>query len=208
MTRRKVIGVGLNKTGTKTLARCLETLGYDHIAYDESNLRHFEAGRMDLLWAKLDAADSCDDWPWPLFWREIAERYPDAVFVLTVRASPERWLRSLISHANRLAVRDDVDKRIYGYRYPQNAPSRYLGIYERHNAEVSSVLGARVVRICWETGDGWPELCAFLGEKVPETRDLPWENRAFQTRRRLRLLNHLACLLEKIGGNSGRAILP
>jgi len=194
--KRKVFGVGLNKTGSKTLAACLRQLGFNHLDYCERTVTDFLAGDMASVWAAADRHDSSDDWPWPLLYRELAERYRDARFVLTVRKSADIWLSSLVKHAHRLELYDRIDEAIYGYRYPENAPAHYKAIYERHNHEAMQFLGERCRPLCWEDGDSWPELCSFLEEELPQV-PLPFENRAWQPPVDHRIATALQCKLEQ-----------
>src|SRR6185295_3295232 len=42
--------------------------------------------------------------------------------------------------------------------------------YEAHNAAVQECFAGRpdqLITLCWDTGDEWRKLCAFLGLKVP-----------------------------------------
>ena len=106
----KVIGIGLNKTGTKTMAHHLRTWGLRHRTYDSAtttespSFRLYESGDIDSLMEIVAAHDSCEDWPWPLLFREIDERFPDAKFVLTMRSSSDVWYRSLCNMAVRLSL--------------------------------------------------------------------------------------------------------
>ena len=172
---RKVFGIGLNKTGTTSLGECLKRLGYRHADYDELRASACLSGSMETVWACAENHDNAEDWPWPLLYRELAERYPDALFFLTVRRSPEVWLQSVTKHCRRISPWSDVGRRIYGCCYPENAPGRFLEMYERHNREAQAFLGERCRVICWENGDGWAEVCSFLGHTVPD-EPFPWAN--------------------------------
>ena len=50
----KVIGVGLNKTGTKTLRHFLLRWGYRHQTYDLEAFHLYRAGRKDDLHAWME----------------------------------------------------------------------------------------------------------------------------------------------------------
>ena len=207
----KIFGIGLNKTGTKTLGSCLEMLGYNHHSYDEDLTRDYIFGKMDRIWEAADRYESFEDWPWPLMYEELAQRYPDARFILTVRASPEIWLRSLARHATRVPPQEHVDRLIYGYNYPEVAANEYLAFYERHNREVLAKLGDRCLAICWENGDGLAELSRFLGRPVPGG-SLPHENAGWEVGRKARLIHAIRKQYErvhfKLGTLAGRKATP
>ena len=97
----KVFGIGLNKTGTKTLGSCFKTFGLRNKSYDEQLLIEFSRGNKEPIFQVSDAFDSFDDWPWPLLYKDFDKRYQDARFVLTVRKDPHTWFESLCRHADR-----------------------------------------------------------------------------------------------------------
>ena len=91
MTRKtKVFGLGLIKTGTTTLGVCLRHLGYNHQSNRRDLLIDVRHGEFGQLFEVCDQFDSFEDWPYPLIFRELYERYGDgARYILTVRASAD-----------------------------------------------------------------------------------------------------------------------
>lgn len=173
MGKRKVIGIGFHKTGTTTLGTCLKTLGYNHTTVSPEAFKLYLDGDIPALLRILDGKDSCEDWPWPLIYKEIYAAYPDARFVLTIRSSPEVWFNSLARHVDRGAGNHfKYRKYIYdGHENPSEAKELYVARYMQHNEAVYDFFqdnGADFLEVCWETGDGWAELCDFLGEPVPD----------------------------------------
>lgn len=195
----KVFGIGLNKTGTTTLGTCMQRLGYDHVSCRADLLAHWRAGRKEQVFAVTDAHESFEDWPWPLMYRDLFARYgPRAKFILTMRRSPEAWLTSLKKHSiQRTSLRGHCRKLAYGYRYPHYSEAEHLEFYNRHQTDVLdffNTVGARdqLKVLCWETGDGWDELCDFLNHDRVDY-DFPHDRRAATPRlNRRRIANHLA----------------
>jgi hypothetical protein len=194
----KVFGIGLNKTGTTSLRLACETLGLRHMSCRRDLLVAVREGRLEDVFAVVDAYDSFDDWPWPLIYRPLFERYRDSRFVLTVRASPERWLASLKKHALHTDPVRHCRGLAYGHDYPFGHEREHLAFYERHGEAVQRFFVERraedrLLTVCWETGDGWTELCPFLGSPVPD-RPFPRANASEDRRPRpLRALrNRLA----------------
>jgi Sulfotransferase domain len=79
----KVFGVGLSRTGTTSLHYALGFLGYRSI--------HFPPPHQ--LRELLNFYDAAVDTPVACVFKELAEAYPDARFVLTVR-DMDSWLAS------------------------------------------------------------------------------------------------------------------
>jgi hypothetical protein len=174
--RRKVFGLGLNKTGTKTLGRCLQALGYRHQSYSTAALDLYVSGRTAELVAATERFDSCEDWPWPLLWRELFARWGDSArYVLTRRRSPEVWVESLKAHATRTHPTHAMRPVIYGHYYPHGYEAEHMAAYERHNALVRAFFAREaphaLLEVCWEETPSWAPLCGFLGAPVP---DLPF----------------------------------
>jgi hypothetical protein len=192
----KIFGLGLSKTGTKSLGACLASLGFNHLSWTEELAQDWYDGRIERVFDAVERHDSFDDMPFSVMFREFAELYPDAKFVLTVRSTPEKWLRSFSKHALRVKRNSNFRRKAYGVGYPQNDPEGYIAYYERHNREVQSLLGDRVKVLCWEAGDGWKELCEFLGVAEPDL-PFPWENSATDVRPIRYLRHRLAALAER-----------
>jgi sulfotransferase family protein len=172
--RRKVFGVGLNKTGTTTLGQCLTVLGYRHRSYSSAALEAYLQGRTGEVVDMTRDFDSCEDWPWPLVWRELWDRYGDgARYVLTTRSSSEVWVESLKAHSLNTHPTSAMRPAVYGHYYPHGYEAEHRRAYERHNAAVRGFFAQAaphaLLEVCWETGDRWERLCGFLGHPVPDT---------------------------------------
>lgn len=170
----KLIGVGLNKTGTKTLKGYCEAWGFRHRSYELEAFHRYRAGDLSFLLDEMEETDSFEDWPWPLMYREIDERFPEAKFVLTVRRDPETWYRSLCKMAVRMGPLRDFEKHIYGYAMPQGHRQEHLEIYERHNAEVKAHFADRpgkLLCISWESESAGSDLAAFVGLPEPQLKE-------------------------------------
>lgn len=173
MVKRKLFGIGYNKTGTSTLGACLRQLGYNHVSHNGPMLDAYARGDFDRVIAETRKYDSFEDWPWPLMFRQFYAEYGDeADYVLTVRSSPEVWLESLKKHA--LTTNPDRPMRTValGRKYPHGYEAEHIQKYVEHVATVRAYFAARprarFIELCWERGDGWAELCAFLGCGVPD----------------------------------------
>jgi len=166
----RVFCVGLGKTGTGTFAECMTRLGFWHRTGPGAwGLLMREAGKVQPLLQLATHYDGVDDFPWPYLYRELAETFPDARFVLTRRQDPETWYASLCNHYDRAGPSLEL-RKAYGVHSPHEARNELIALYEQHNRAVADCLGrtGRLLELCWDAGDGWEKLCHFLDIDVPD----------------------------------------
>ncbi len=176
----KVFGIGLNKTGTKTLGACFSMLGFKNKSYDFDLLNAWSHGDIEPIIKTAGHYDSFEDWPWPLVYKELAIRFPDAKFILTLRKDTDTWFNSLCKHSL-LTGPTQARKIAYGFEMPNEHKQEHVLIYNKHYEDVIEYFKHnpnRLLVACWENGDGWDEVCTFL--KLPVVRDQPFphKNRA------------------------------
>lgn len=176
---QKCFGIGFNKTGTKSLGKAMRMLDYRTISFDAALTEKVGRGEID---GALEAArdfDGFEDWPWPLIYKELDQAFPGSKFVLTMRKDARTWLGSLIRHAERTGP--TIFREIaYGHASPQHSAAHHIRLYEQHAVDVMAHFRGRPDQLrvlCWERGNGWPELCDFLGRPAPP-QPFPHENRA------------------------------
>ncbi|MGD9743688.1 MAG: sulfotransferase family protein [Hyphomicrobium sp.] len=183
-----VIGAGLGRTGTLSLKQALEQLGFGPCHHMEEVMAHpgqipawHAAGRGEAVdWAELLAGyRSTVDWPSAQFWSDLAEKFPAARIVLTVRDT-ERWYESFSQTILKLLgvrdvpdptirailamTRDVIVNRAFDGRLDD--PDHIKARFERHNAEVKAAAPPDRLLV-FEVAQGWAPLCAFLGVAVP-----------------------------------------
>ncbi|HEY3815185.1 MAG TPA: sulfotransferase [Caulobacteraceae bacterium] len=180
----KVIGAGLGRTGTASFKRAMDILGlgpcyHMYEVFENPTAIAFwrRAGDGDLgdLAEVFKGFNSTCDWPSARWYREQAERWPDAKVVLTVR-DPDAWFRS--TQATIFASRDappgpnPFGEMLKSVVFDQLGDARHdrdkaVAFFERHNEEVRRTISPERLLV-YETGSGWEPLCAFLGVPVPE----------------------------------------
>jgi len=122
----KVIGAGLGRTGTKSLAAALDILGY--------KTYHFPLPQHSAAWAAYasgtgsvqdaintavsDGYDATCDQPMADVFRAQMEMFPDARVILTVRDSPEKWAASWKVLAEFIRVQERPFSLWRPYFYP------------------------------------------------------------------------------------------
>jgi hypothetical protein len=197
----RLIGAGLPRTGTLSQKVALEMLGLApcyHMVNVLADLDEADVWRRALngeaVWSDLfDGFQSTVDWPGSFFYKELADFYPDAKVLLSVRDA-EGWERSmretiwgvlygemLIRDLSRARCR--VDSKWRGYIELVDQMWRQSGLIpdgtdtdtetmkaamERFNAEVQETIPADRLLV-WSVSDGWEPLCDFLELPIPDT---------------------------------------
>lgn len=163
----KIFGIGLSKTGTTSLAVALNELGY--------NARHAIAGLEDI-----DTLDAVTD-EMATIYRDLDRKYPGSKFILTVRDEAP-WLKSCGHHFRQAVPAEhpihDVLVELYGTTVFDR--EKFLEGYRRHSQGVRDYFRDRpndlLVLDLVSGGEGYPELCAFLGRPHPREEAFPREN--------------------------------
>lgn len=177
-----VFGAGFGRTGTDSMKRALEILGFDPCYHMYEVLPHQD--RIDT-WAAIangatpdwdqvfDGYKASVDWPAAHFWREISAHFPDAKIVLSVRSSDSWWksMDNTILAVMRANEKPSVlrHQMFVPHVFKGNIDDRdhVVGLYERHNAEVQAAFGPDRL-LTYELGSGWDPLCAFLNVEIPD----------------------------------------
>lgn len=167
----KVFGIGLGKTGTTSLTAALRILGFTNVHYPESL-------------QQIAVADAAVGTPVYLWLDTLDRLYPGAKFIWTVR-NENSWLASCALQygpANDLSRYDErvramllkLRRDIFGAEWFDEALWRRA--LSRQRDKIGEMFRERprdLLTMDLFAGDGWPELCAFLGKPVP---DLPFPN--------------------------------
>lgn len=170
---QKIFCIGLQKTGTTTFQKCMETLGYDHKGNSPEIYAEWRRGNKNALFDIIEKYESFDDVPYFVLYRDIFERYGrNAKYVLTLRASPETWIESMKAHALGSRPWTSNFENIYGYPYPHGREQEFADYYVAHRDGVRQFFRERgalssLLEVSWDSGGGWAELCAFLGKPQP-----------------------------------------
>jgi hypothetical protein len=117
------------------------------------------------------------DWPVCHFWRELAQQFPAAKFILTRRDS-EAWYASIsqtifdgilnagpaegVRGAQQRMARVLLEK-VFGQRFDK---AHVIAVYEAHNRAVAAALGPDRL-LTYDVAEGWDPLCRFLQCRVP-----------------------------------------
>lgn len=182
-----ILTIGLPKTGTSSLAKALEILGY-RASTDPHNAERLRLW-CDGDFSRLGEIDVQGE-PAYAFWRQLAEAYPLAQVIVTER--PIRsWIRSCAELASmarcgrRRAERFWLEDRalISGQRLTGGLDllmglvgggldldgDRLRTTYTEHVQDIARYFRGsdRLLAFSVFRGEGWRELCRFLGRDEP-----------------------------------------
>jgi len=185
----KVIGAGYGRTGTSSLKSALEMLGFGPTHHMFEIIIHPEQARFwDALaygksvnWDEVfEGYNSSVDWPSCKYYKELADHWPDAKVILSLR-NPKSWYKSvsetimpsmkgpmILPNGKRVGPPGDFAKILIGDQtFGQDLSEEHMiEVYERHNEEVKRTIPKDRLLV-FQATDGWEPLCRFLGVPVP-----------------------------------------
>jgi tetratricopeptide (TPR) repeat protein len=175
----KVFGIGLSRTGTTSLSVALTALGIDTVHWTNP-LTHQLLSGVDffMFGASTDCCVSGE-------FEKLYYQYPNARFVWTTRPL-ESWLASFREHHAIDSWTDDAEKlrRVFSapeclhmfahaalefelYLNVDDLARAWRSFDERVRHFFANKPKAKLLEFDLFAGQGWPELCGFLGLAVP-----------------------------------------
>jgi hypothetical protein len=177
--RPRVFGIGLNKTGTSSLHRAMELLGYESLHWGGPPVRQLVEASLaagEPLLTRLDQRyDAFSDiLPLTQNFDLLDRQYPGSHFVLTVRPL-EDWLDSRRRHVERNIRRKAAGE--YHGTFLVVDEEAWRAEWDAHLARVRAHFGQRpdFLELDITAGEGWAPLCELLDVPEPPA-PFPWEN--------------------------------
>jgi hypothetical protein len=180
----KVIGAGLGRTATFSMKFALEHLGLGpcyHMSEVLAGVRRNIPLWLDAINGKadwdaiFDGFQSTTDYPACTYWLELAEHYPDAKVVLTVR-DPDSWFDSVSQtifseQMQGSLAGSPVEAMMQGAIFDAfgdrvNDRAFMTDWFVRRNQSVIDALPPERLLV-YSPKEGWAPLCTFLGVPVP-----------------------------------------
>lgn len=182
MSKSKVFGIGLSRTGTNSLTQALQILGLS-TAHFPTDYRH------------IYRYDAATDSPVALAFQVLDIMFPSSKFILTLRSDREQWLLSMRFLFEILPQKWDIQTvhprmsipklhRALYHTYLDWNPLQLSQAYDDHIERVRSYFRQRpddLLEIDIPSGQGWDILCPFLHKLAP---DQPFPNFAHLVRPR------------------------
>lgn len=172
----KVFGIGLGRTGTRSLASALNHLGVPTIHFPEDETTFGQLRRADFRLKILDSYQGVCDIPVAPYYAQLDQLFPGSKFVLTVREDPEAWLTSVekLWHSIEDIEEYEYSRFVHAAVYGTLAFSRdrFRWVYNTHVTTVRHYFADRPddfleLNICG--GAGWSSLAPFLRRDTPST---------------------------------------
>jgi hypothetical protein len=203
--KTKYFCIGRNKTGTTSLKKAFEDLGYvvgnqraAELLYD----KYYFEDNFDPIIKYCETAQVFQDVPFSCFntLAHLDKAYPGSKFILTIRDSTDQWYNSITKfHAKkfgkggRIPTAEDLKKATYVrpgfmqntmmlHETPESDPYNkeiMFAHYERHNADVLEYFKNRpddLLVINLSDKDAYQKFVDFIG--IDTAFDsFPWENK-------------------------------
>ena len=174
----KVFCIGMFKTGTSSIGRAFEILGYKTLngpwwpqgimIQDTFYVRPKEwIPYYNNIMSVVKNYDAFQDYPWMFLYDKLYESYPNAKFILTVRNAEdvaESDINMLIKLGHSKEKIHSKDKLINRYTVHRKKVLKY---FEKKN---------NFIEIDIFKGEGWKKLCSFLNKDIPNI-DFPHMNK-------------------------------
>ncbi|WP_119084657.1 sulfotransferase family protein [Altererythrobacter sp. B11] len=179
-----VICAGLGRTGTLSLKLALERLGFGKCHHMVEVLA--DVRRLAPLWEQAAAGQpdwdaifagfaSTTDYPACRFWEQLAQYYPQAKIVLSVR-DPDSWFDSVsktifapphMAFFGQTAIGGVMRDTVYDTFGDRIGDRQFMTDWFRawNSAVIERAPADRL--LIYEVKQGWEPLCEFLGVPVP-----------------------------------------
>lgn len=192
-----IIGAGVGRTGTASLKVALEMLGtgqsyhMSDVLQDPERVKTWiEVANGNADWDKIfEGFGSSVDYPGCTFWKALADYYPEAKIILTVR-DPVRWFESIdetimsqmLVEGTRGSPFGELMQRIVWGTVDNRMQEKdfMVSYFENRNKEIIESVPAERLLV-FKVKEGWGPLCEFLDLPVPD-EDFPHINSREETR--------------------------
>lgn len=168
----KIFGIGLSRTGTRSLAYALKILGYKSVHYRNEkdgeiiNTKHIYGNEFDAY----------TDTPISFRFEELAYSFPDAKFIYTTRALSD-WVCSVKRHLYAETPKNmGIEPELYLEAIHRNLYKNYSTWQEAYLAHLNRVtnffskweyLDDKLLHLNISSPDKWESLCKFLDKPIP-----------------------------------------
>lgn len=197
----KVFIIGFHKTGTSSMGKALQILGYrvcgsikEGLDLNSDHLNNKNQLK-ENTYGLLDRYNAFQDTPWFLLYKELYNAYPNSKFILTIR-DEDKWIKSVQKHFG--DGNFQYHSLIYGSNDSIKNEKKYRDTYNKHNIESQRFFADKdkeilVINLEKDT-EKWKLICGYLNVKQPNV-DFPYVNKANDS---LKISSRLKKIIKKI----------
>jgi len=177
----KIFCIGSNKTGTTSLTKSLQILGYsvcpEYLMFNQ-NSKYFynqSIGNYSQLFRLVDIYDAFEDRPWNHsdFYKKLDENFKNSKFILTIR-NTDNWINSYRRWSKKINLKGGwfyplVSNICYGVDDFLNNEDIMRMKYEQRNQEIINYFKDtnKLLILDFEESQNWDNLCDFLKKPIP-----------------------------------------
>ena len=175
--RKKFFCIGLNKTGTSSLHKAFQILGFNSVHHicDEGYLQDIMIANNAIgnpLLKGIDHYDVYSDWTMTTtrnFFKILDDEHPNCKFIFNTR-NIEDWIKSREFHVKSIKNLKTLQKENPDNTWYNLQKDLWRKEFLEHEKEVKRYFENREQDILFfdvTKGDGWQKLCKFLNVKEP-----------------------------------------
>lgn len=179
----KIFCIGMNRTGTTSVGKSLELLGYKLKGEVAKQDKWMMKDNMDVISYVLEVSENYQAFthePWNVLYKELDKKYKNAKFILTLR-DEKSWLKSFYNY---FKYTDNEWApfllKTYGINNIDEGDDEFfLEKFRLHNLSVINYFKGRIsdlLVINVFEGDGWNKICPFLNIDIP-AKPFPFVNK-------------------------------
>ncbi|MCA9487924.1 MAG: sulfotransferase family protein [Nanoarchaeota archaeon] len=184
---KKIFNIDFNKSGSSSLTKAMEILGFKSLHYKKGNFRLYDImvqnkkNQRDLLY-EMEEYQFFSDFGGSNFYKELDKQYPHSKFILTLRNLND-WINSREKHVKRNQLKSGykydflvIDKAKWAKKR-EKLMKEYLQYFEERPNDFL------IIDIC--NGEGWEKLCSFLSRSFPK-EEFPHLNKSFDQEKKIK----------------------
>ena len=172
MSFNKIFEIGLYKTGTSSLGKAYELLGFKHMGWNADAYDKFiESNNYEDLIEIINNYDAFEDGPWHDCDYKILDKYfPNSKFIILERDDDE-WIKSVEHHSSPLYNSNNIHEKYleYGWIYDKKSQKEKMINYKKDKYnEIKEYFKYRNNDLLvMDIKEGWIPLCKFLNLNLP-----------------------------------------
>jgi hypothetical protein len=179
MNDRKIFCIGLNKTGTSSLHRAFEILGFSSVHHVSKEgylqvIMHENKLNNKKLLTGIDHYDAYSDWAMTNtkhFFKTLDKEYPGSKFIYNTRPVDD-WIKSRTAHVKSFDNLEKLQKEQPENNWFNLRTDIWKQEFKEHEEDVTSYFKERkadYLHFDVTNGSGWEELCNFIQVPIPNT---------------------------------------